>query len=114
MLPGKTYRPEDVLKILRKRFWLILVPAAIISAFTAGIARKLPDVYRSTAMIQVIPPQVPGSLLPPSTTVSLQQRINATQQTILSRTRFWSMLLIAAFRCLSISPMLRLEMGFGR
>jgi succinoglycan biosynthesis transport protein ExoP len=93
MLPGKSYRPEDIVNILRKRFWLIIVPAALISAATAGIARKLPDVYRSTAMIQVIPPQVPGNLVTPSTTVSLQNRLLATTQTILSRTRLERLIL---------------------
>jgi hypothetical protein len=35
MLPGKVFRPEDVLRILRKRAWLILVPWAMIAAGTA-------------------------------------------------------------------------------
>src|SRR5262245_43711825 len=87
MLPGKTYKPEDILKILRKRFWVVVVPWAVIAAGTAGVARKLPDMYRSTATIQVIPPQVPGNIVQPSTTVSLQNRLQATQQTILSRTK---------------------------
>src|SRR5262245_34045185 len=87
MLPGKTYKPEDVLKILRKRFWVVLLPWAIIAAGTAGVARKLPDLYRSTAMIQVTPPQVPNTIVQQATTVRLQDRLQATQQTILSRTR---------------------------
>ena len=87
MLPGKKYKPEDLLKILRKRFWVIFVPWAIIAAGTAAVARKLPDIYMSKAVIQVLPPQVPGTIVAPSTTVSLQNRLQATQQTILSRTR---------------------------
>ena len=35
MLPGKTYTPEDFLSILRKRFWLLVLPVAIVSAGTA-------------------------------------------------------------------------------
>ena len=27
MLPGKKYTPEDVLPILKRRFWLLIVPA---------------------------------------------------------------------------------------
>jgi hypothetical protein len=52
MLPGKVFRPEDVLRIARKRAWLILVPWALIAASTAVVARKLPDTYRSSALIQ--------------------------------------------------------------
>ena len=87
MLPGKTYKPEDILKVIRKRFWVVVVPWAVVAAVTAAVARKLPDLYESKAMIQVIPPQVPGNIVAPSTTVSLQQRLQATTQTILSRTR---------------------------
>ena len=48
MLPGKKYKPEDLLQLARKRMWLLLVPFAIVSAGTAAVARKLPDFYRST------------------------------------------------------------------
>ena len=53
MLPGKKYRPEDVLAILRKRFWLLIVPFAVVSALTAAVARKWPDSYKSEAVIRV-------------------------------------------------------------
>lgn len=87
MLPGKTYKPEDLLKILRKRLWLIVVPWAVVAATTAAVARKLPDVYKSTALIQVTPPQVPDSIVRSASTVRLDERLQAIQQTILSRTR---------------------------
>src|SRR6187397_2531978 len=87
MLPGKVFRPEDVLRILRKRAWLIVVPWAMIAAGTAVVARKLPDTYRSSALIQVTPPRVPGNIVPTFTTAKLQERLQALQQTILSRTR---------------------------
>ena len=61
MLPGKTYTPDDILRILRKRFWLLVVPLAVISAVTAGAARHLPDWYRSETLILVVPQRVPES-----------------------------------------------------
>ena len=87
MLPGKIYKPEDVLAILRKRIWVVLVPWAIVAATTAGVARKLPDLYRSTALIQVTPPQVPDNIVRTSSNLTLPERLQAIQQTILSRTR---------------------------
>jgi hypothetical protein len=51
------------------------------------VARKLPDTYRSSALIQVTPPRVPGNIVPTFTTSKLQERLQALQQTILSRTR---------------------------
>ena len=65
MLPGKKYTPEDVLKILRKRIWFVVVPWAAIAAATAVAARKLPDRYSSSAVIQVARPQVPDSIVRP-------------------------------------------------
>ena len=43
MVPGKKYTPEDILLILRRRFWLVLIPFAIVSAVTAVYARRLPN-----------------------------------------------------------------------
>lgn len=87
MLPGKKYKPEDVLKILRRRYWLILVPWVVVAAGTAAVARRLPDMYRSQALIQVVAPQVPDNIIRPVSSGNFQDRLQATQQTILSRTR---------------------------
>ena len=87
MLPGKVYRPEDILRILRKRAWLILVPWAAVAAATAVVARKLPDTYRSSATIQVVPPRVPAEIVRTQTTANLQQRLQAIHLQILSRNR---------------------------
>ena len=45
MLPGKKYKPEDILLLVRKRFWVVLVPFAVVAAATAVVARQLPDQY---------------------------------------------------------------------
>lgn len=92
MLPGKQYMPEDVLRILRKRFWVIVVPWAVIAAGTAGAARKLPDVYKSAALIQVVPPQVPENVVRSLTTITFQERLDAARQAILSRTKLESII----------------------
>ena len=87
MLPGKVYKPEDILAIIRKRFWFIVVPFAIVSAVTAFVARKLPDMYRSYALIRVEPPRVAGNIGLAPAPVRLDDRLSAIQQTILTRTR---------------------------
>jgi polysaccharide chain length determinant protein (PEP-CTERM system associated) len=87
MLPGKTYKPEEFLQILRKRIWLVAVPWALVAAGTAGFARLLPDEYQAVAMIQVVPPRVPDTIMKASTTATLTDRLRATEATILSRTR---------------------------
>ncbi|MCA1560678.1 MAG: lipopolysaccharide biosynthesis protein, partial [Acidobacteria bacterium] len=87
MLPGKTYKPEDVLQILRRRIWLLLVPFAVVSALTAVIARKLPDRFRSEALILVVPQRIPESYVKSTVTTRIDDRLQAMMQQILSRTR---------------------------
>jgi polysaccharide chain length determinant protein (PEP-CTERM system associated) len=87
MLPGKKYRPEDIFQIVRKRFWVLLVPFAVISAGTAVVARYLPDTYKSTATLQVVPQRVPESFVKSSVVTPVEERLQAIRVTITSRTR---------------------------
>ena len=88
MLPGRTFLPEDFLLILRRRFWLIVVPFAVIAAATALYVRFLPDVYRAEALIAVVPPKVPESIVKSAAApVRIEERIPAIRNEIMSRTR---------------------------
>src|SRR3954468_3496454 len=87
MLPGKAYRPEDVLLILRRRIWLLLVPFAIISAAVAAWSSKLPDRYRSETVVLVVPQQVPESYVRSTVTTRIEDRLQSLKQQILSRTK---------------------------
>ena len=87
MLPGKKYRPEDIYQILRKRFWVLLVPFAVISAGTAIVARYLPDTYQSKATVQVVPQRVPESFVKSTVVTPIEDRLQAIRTTIMSRTR---------------------------
>src|SRR5215217_3043074 len=87
MLPGKKYKPEDILQILRKRIWMILVPFAVVAAATAVVARKLPDRYRSDTLILVVPQRVPESYVKSTVTARIEDRLQSISQQILSRTR---------------------------
>ena len=55
---------------------------------TAGRA----DTFISTAVIRVLPPQVPEKLVPSNVNAELDQRINSMTQTILSRTALSSII----------------------
>ena len=86
MLPGKTYTVEDVLRIARRRIWLVLVPFAIIAAGTAVVARKLPDTYKADTLILVVPQRIPETYVRSTITMRIEDRIQAIKQQILSRT----------------------------
>ena len=87
MLPGKTYTPEDFVWIAWSRKWFILVPAVVISIGTFLWARSLPDRYQSSATVLVIGQQVPKDLIRPTVTDSVEDRLRAISQEILSRTK---------------------------
>ena len=85
MLPGKNYSIADILRVVRQRAWLILVPLALASAITAVIVRRIPDSYRSTTTILVVPQRVPENFVRPTVTTRLEDRLAAISQEILSR-----------------------------
>jgi polysaccharide chain length determinant protein (PEP-CTERM system associated) len=87
MLPGKKYRPEDIVAILWHRMWLIAIPVAVISAAAAVFARTLPDLYRSETLILVVPQRVPESYVRSTVTTRIEDRLQSITQQILSRTR---------------------------
>jgi polysaccharide chain length determinant protein (PEP-CTERM system associated) len=87
MLPGKVYKPEDVLQVLKSRIWVLLLPFAIIAAGTAVWVRHLPDQYRSETVILVVPQRVPESYVRSTVTTRIEDRLQSLVQQILSRTR---------------------------
>ena len=87
MIPGKEYKPEDILEAAWRRRWYIVLPFVIISALTVLVAELLPDRFRSEAMLQVISQQVPDSYVKSTVTQRLDSRLDAMAQMILSRTK---------------------------
>src|SRR5690349_24950145 len=87
MLPGKLYKPEDVLHVLKSRVWLLLLPFAMIAAGTAVWVHHLPDQYRSETVILVVPQRVPESYVRSTVTTRIEDRLQSLTQQILSRTR---------------------------
>jgi polysaccharide chain length determinant protein (PEP-CTERM system associated) len=87
MLPGKTYTPEMLLGIVRRRFWVVVVPVAVMAALTATIVKRLPDMYWAETVILVVPQKVPESYVKSTVTETLESRVQSIKPTILSRTR---------------------------
>lgn len=85
MIPGKKYTPEDVLEAAWRRRWLIVIPLVLISAVGVWLARRLPSVYRSDAVVQVIPPTVPDSYLRPTVQARIEERLPSIFQQVVTR-----------------------------
>jgi polysaccharide chain length determinant protein (PEP-CTERM system associated) len=86
VLPGKKYLPEDVLWIAWKRKWFIVIPFVAVATVTAVISYFLPNVYRSEAVIAVLPQKVPDSYVRATVTTRTEDRLAALYAKIRSRT----------------------------
>ncbi|HEY2434180.1 MAG TPA: XrtA system polysaccharide chain length determinant [Vicinamibacterales bacterium] len=87
MLPGKQYKPEDILGLLRQRLWLIALPLVVCAIATFAVARKIPKKYQSQTLILVIPQRVPESYVRSTVTARIEDRLSSLREQILSRTR---------------------------
>ncbi len=87
MIPGKQYRPEDLLRIAWRRRWLILLPFVLVASATTAYTYFLPNVYRSETLIMVVPQRVPESYVQSTVTMRIEDRLQAISQQILSRPR---------------------------
>ena len=87
MLPGKTYAPEDFVRIALRRKWAIVLPFVLIALATVVVAHFLPNRYRSETVILVVPQQVPESYVRSTVTARIEDRLQSISQQILSRTR---------------------------
>jgi polysaccharide chain length determinant protein (PEP-CTERM system associated) len=87
VLPGKKYTPEDILRILWRHKWLVVVPFAVATVAATVVAKRLPSVYRAETLIQVMPQRIPESYVRATVTTRIEDRLGSIQQTILSRSR---------------------------
>jgi polysaccharide chain length determinant protein (PEP-CTERM system associated) len=92
VLPGKTYTPEEVLRILWHRKWLLIVPFVVASVCTFVVARRLPSTYRSEALIQLIAQRIPAKYVNSPVTMPIDERLKGIQQVVLSRSRLESII----------------------
>jgi succinoglycan biosynthesis transport protein ExoP len=82
---------EDYIDILRRHKAWIFGPAFALLVAAVVVAFLWPDTYLSTAVIRVVPSQVPESYIAPNITTDMQGRINSLSQVILSRSQLTSL-----------------------
>lgn len=87
MLPGQELTFESVVKLLRRRRWLLIVPAFLGVLGGLLYSRSQPSLYRSDSVIQVVPQRVPEAYVSPTVTERVEDRLRALSQQVLSRTQ---------------------------
>jgi polysaccharide chain length determinant protein (PEP-CTERM system associated) len=70
-----------------RRKWLIVVPFAVSIIGSQFVARRLPHLYRSETLIQVMPQQIPESIVKSTVTAKLEERLPSISEQIMSRSR---------------------------
>jgi polysaccharide chain length determinant protein (PEP-CTERM system associated) len=78
-------RPGEYAKIVRKRKWLIILPAIAIATAVSWVVFRLPDLYESSTLIVVKPSTLPTTVVPTITEDSLTRQINSIAQVVTSR-----------------------------
>ena len=79
--------PMEFLEIFSRRKWLILFTVLFIMFGAVVYCGVMPDIYKSSTTILVIPQRVPEKFVSSTVTYGVEERLMATSQQTLSRTR---------------------------
>ena len=105
MLPGTQYSPEDILRLILRNVWFIVVPIAVGTAMAVVVGERLPKKYRSETMIMVVPQRISEAYVKAAATMSIEDRLATLQDQLLSRSRLEKIILD-----LDLYPSLRLRL----
>ena len=87
MLPEKTYSIADIVGILRRHWWIILLPTIVSAAAAFAVSKRLPNQYQSQTLIMLVPQRVPDSYVKSTVTARIEDRLATLEDQILSRSR---------------------------
>ena len=87
MIPGKAYKPEDLLRAAWRRRLTILVPI-VLSAIGAGLySFTQPNEFRSETTLLVTPPSGSGGLMNGTDVIPVEERLYTIRQQVVSHSR---------------------------
>jgi polysaccharide chain length determinant protein (PEP-CTERM system associated) len=78
---------EDYVAILKRRGWMIAIPAVIIPIIAVAISYHLTPIYTSQTLVLIEPQTVPDSYVKPVIAETLDSRLASMKEQILSRSR---------------------------
>ena len=87
MLPGKKYSPDEIVRILWKRKWLILATLFVGTGGGVLAFKSLPVYYQSETLIMVVPQRIPDSYVRSTITAKVEDRLTTISDQILIRSR---------------------------
>jgi polysaccharide biosynthesis transport protein len=86
-------KPGELLDMMKRQRWLILLPMITMTAAIGYVVYKLPSIYESTSLLTVKPPTISSNLVQSLTNEDLSQRLQTINQEVLSRSSLEPMVL---------------------
>jgi polysaccharide chain length determinant protein (PEP-CTERM system associated) len=84
---SQPYTREAILKSGWRRRWAIILPAIVMAAAASWWIHRLPNRYRSDALLLVVPQPVPETFVRSTVTTRVDTRLQSITQQVLSRTQ---------------------------
>ena len=85
MLGHRSLNVEDYLGILKRRWWLILIPGVVFCIVAYAVTFFIQPQYVSTTLVLIDQQHIPTDLVKPLVTEDLDSRIASMKEQILSR-----------------------------
>lgn len=87
MLGHRSLSLEDYITILKRRWWIVVIPALILPIVTYGISHLVQPRFVSQTLVLIEQQKVPDSYVKPVVTEDLNARLASMKEQILSRSR---------------------------
>ena len=85
MLGHRPMVPEDYLAILKRRWWIVLLPVLILPILAYAFSYTIPPRYLSQTLVIIEAPKVPDNYVKPVISSDLDSRLASMKEQILSR-----------------------------
>lgn len=87
MLGHRPLVPEDYFAILKRRWWMVLLPLLVLPIFTFLLSYTIPPQYQSQTLVLVEGQKVPEGYVKPVLSEGLDSQLASMKEQILSRSR---------------------------
>ena len=85
MLGHRTLNVEDYLAMFKRRWWIVAIPAVLLTIAGYGITFVIPPVYESQTLVLIEQQKVPEDFVPSIVNEDLDSRVASMNEQILSR-----------------------------
>lgn len=87
MLGHRTLTFEDYMTILKRRWWVIAIPAVVLPILALAISYRMTPIYTSQTLVLIEQQKVPDTYVKPVIAEDLDSRLASMKEQILSRSR---------------------------